>query len=172
MKQSNLHDWIQSVAPIGVVAGLLLVAYELNQNTQQLYGEGIRGVHIGYRTQAVSELETDIHSLMVKSFEDPEGLTAEEILKLNTYYILIYDTYLEWENMYEIGSIRYSGVENFRGEIDVLFSSRFGRAWYASNRSWLPPKFVEILDQELDGRPIQDAPPTVEAIRAQLKRLE
>jgi len=169
MNISQINNWVQIVAALGVIAGLLLVAYELNQNTKQLYGASIQGIHAAYRSQALIEIESNIHELYVKSFESPDELSTEEILKLDTYYVLIIDQYEEWENMYEIGAVRYSGAENLVNVVDKYFAGRFGRAWYSANRYWLKASIIEVLDRELADIPIQEQPPRAEQIRSRLR---
>jgi len=168
-KQSRISDWLQIGTSLGVIAGLLLVAYELNQNTRQSYGESIRGIHDGTRVRYMAEIETNIPNLYIKAFENPDELSAEEIQRLSSYLQLIIDTYIEWENMYELGIVRYSGAEAIAAEVNLHFASRFGRAWLAANRFWIKSSIVEVLDRELEAIPVLESPPEIDAIKSNLQ---
>jgi hypothetical protein len=172
MDTMKFGEWLQIIASLGVIAGLILVAYELEQNRQHAIGESIIGANNATRSRYVTEVESDISQAYIKSYTSPDDLTDEEIFRLNAYLSFVIEQYGEWEALYEVGVLRYSGVESMDDDIRLFLTSRFGRAWYEVNRDWLSsdyPKIVQKLDQELKVRPVRQSPPVVEAIRSRLQ---
>jgi hypothetical protein len=168
---AKISDWVQIVASLGVIAGLLLVAYELNQDRSHAIGASIVSGNDATRLRYVTEIESGIADSFIKSFKSPDDLSDEEIFRLNSYLAFIVEQYGEWEALYEVGVLRYSGAENMDEDIRLRFTGRYGRAWYAAHRSWVAstyPKIAEKLDRELESRPIMESPPDIEAVRSQL----
>ena len=78
MNNQKIASWLQIMANIGIVAGLLLVGVQLKQNsdllkTQLLYEESDRLINI--ETQVVGE---NAAAVWAKSITDPKSLTLEE----------------------------------------------------------------------------------------------
>ena len=167
MNSVRLNDWIQIIAAIGVIGGLLLVAYELRQNTQHVIGETVRELYSEYRSIIRSEYESEIAALEVKCIERPEDLTDTEILEISAYLTVIVGFYDQHYDLYELGVVRSSGLDGLKSEVDFVLASKFGRAWFAENREWMQPEVALIIDQELKLLPIRTVAP-VESIKSKL----
>ena len=174
MRNSRWIDGMQLFASVGVLVGLLLVFYEIRQNNELAKADSVRELLVSWQQIAFSEYETDIVEIYVKSVEDPENLTSSEIGKLSAWLTVVMNQYVLTFSMYKrnLGYSYGGGVnspeDELLGGFEYYFGSRFGRSWYVDNRGWIDPEIVEILDREMEARPVQSGVSYVERIRSRL----
>ena len=87
MKTSSVSDWFQIAASIGVLAGLLLVGYELNRNEAINMGN-LSYQHPGKYAESVRCIvagENPVGSLM-RACVNPTELTDEDYFVLDALY--------------------------------------------------------------------------------------
>ena len=113
MRKSRWIDGLQFFASLGVLAGLILVAYEIRQNNDLAQADAVRAMLVGWQQIAISEYETDIVSIYIKSIEDPENLTPAEIGKMSAWLTVVVNQYMLTFSMDErdLGS-NYGDVYN------------------------------------------------------------
>ena len=101
----RVNSWLSLIASVGILAGLVLVAMELNQNTDQL-----RLQLVFQTTQKLFDNNRDLLGdnpapTISKSITNPEDLTYEEFLIANVFVL---NGLNEWEDrflIYEEGLI-------------------------------------------------------------------
>ena len=153
---------------------MILVAYEIRQNSDLAEADSVRAMLVGWQQIAFSEYETDIVEIYVKSTEDPENLTPAEIGKMSAWLTVIMNQYMLTFSMYErnlgynYGGLINSPEDELLGAFEYYFGNRFGRSWYVENRGWIDSEIVEILDREMEARPVQSGASYVERIRSRL----
>lgn len=130
---SKLNERLQIAAAISIVASLLLVGVQLNQNsellkTQLLYEESNRMMTIEYQFFGEDPAE-----VWAKSIEDPENLTLAEQRVLEA---LLWNVIEQWRATRMLAELGLLEEEEWRprveGEADFYFGNRYGRAWWAS----------------------------------------
>ena len=151
MKASNASDWFQIVASIGVLAGLLLVGYELNRN---------EGINMGnLANQSLENMqnhhlviggENPVGSLM-RACLNSDGLSEEDYFVLDALY------------SFRTADIRKMEVLRLRGDYDIsdsidgvarhhaseIASTIAGRAWLEANMSEIPVGMQPHVETEL-----------------------
>ena len=167
MQESRHNDRLQIIAAVGVIVGLLFVAFEIRESNRIAKGESIRSIQDAFLSIYQEQYTSDIHDLFVKSIEDPENLTPAEILKLDSYLATIIEVYQRWWRMNDLGLSDFDGLDDLSRQVDYYFSSQFGRAWFDQNRSWMRPATEETIDQKLSELPIRTVPPRVEELQSQ-----
>ena len=86
MNRKDLNWWLSILANVGVLAGLVFVGYEVQQNTSQLRSEGSRSI-----TEMVNDLNVGPYSdphlaeVLLKGSEDRESLNAVEQSQFDRY---------------------------------------------------------------------------------------
>ena len=122
----------------------------------------------------MSEYETDIVNLYVKSIEEPENLTPAEMGKMSAWLTVVMNQYMLTFAMYDRGlgyssaGVDYNPEDELKKAFDYYFGSRFGRAWYLENRDWIDLQVVEIMDREMEARPVESGASYLERIRSRL----
>ncbi len=174
MQISRLNVGLQLFASIAVLAGLILVAFEIRQNNDLAEADAVRAMLVGWLEIAISEYETDITNLHIKSLEEPENLTPSEIGKMSAWLTTVMNQYMLTFAMYDhglgysSGGVAYNPVDELTNSFEYYFGGRFGRAWYLENRYWIDSQVVEVLDREMKARPIESGASYVERIKSRL----
>ena len=144
----RLSEWLQLVAAVGVIAGLMLVAYELRQNQEltraQLNSETLAAMENLSRSRQQEPLARAI----AKTHEAPLELTPAERVMLDGYYVESFQTIIR-----EFTFIR-SGL--YEDELDFYIAvfarnvllTEYGKLWWADTRSTsvLPKELVSRVD--------------------------
>ena len=110
MSSAKLNNWLNIVAAIGVIAGLVLVAYELNQNTKLAHAEYYRDNYRMWMDVSAVEIESDINDVFIRSIVDPESLAPRDLLDLNSWYILVLSIYDNAAREQEAGIVTATNI--------------------------------------------------------------
>jgi len=172
MQTSKVNDHLQIVASLAVLLGLVLVGLEMRQNNQLAEAESVRELVLSWNTISTSALESDISQLRLKSFSNPDELTDEEISQLNDWLWMIWNLMVAEASMdlrglgylESLGTFEEQLAKNFR----FFYGDRFGRAWYLAHRDILLPRFVEVIDKEIEAMEGNPAAGYVERIKENL----
>ena len=153
MNSSKIGDWIQILASLGVLIGLFAVAYELRQNSVFAQIEHSRENHRNWMQVSYLEIETDIFDSLVRSIEDPENLSAEDMFKLSAWMqmnmsILVYGDTANQAGVAASTSLMSEGAARY------FFSSKFSRQWFAGNKAWLGKRQVDIISRVIESTPV------------------
>lgn len=158
---SKLNDWFQALAALGVLAGLVLVAYELNQSTSVAKAEHSRETFLAWIDIASMEMEGELAKVVIKSYEQPDQLTAEELYNLNAWLIGVTSVYVYGNDAMQLGvSTEFSIIDEPYAR--YLFGSRFARHWFERNKSWLGTDNVEVINRVIQDSPVMTEWPRLE----------
>jgi hypothetical protein len=160
MRTPRISDGLQIAGFIGVIAGLLLVAYEVRQANNIAKAESIRSMYDGFDTLAISGYSTDIYELYVKAQENPDDLSAAESMRVVDWLTASLQQFDKQLVMERLGLMPFDAINSLLTQFDFYFGNQFSRDWYSNNaRNWLEPELVEAIDSEMAVRPILREPP-------------
>jgi hypothetical protein len=125
----STRDIVEATGTISVVAGLLLVAYQINQATSIASAQARAEYSAGWRSVDSTRQSENFAEVLAKSIYYPNELTPGEILELDAYYIGILDQIQSAKANWEAG-IRTS---HWQVTVDFLAQSYFGNEF---SRSW------------------------------------
>ena len=174
MRKRNWIDGLETLTSVSILAGLILVAYEVRQNNDFAEADAVRAMSTGWDQIYSSIYETDIASIHAKSIEDPQNLTSAEILKMGAWLSLIVNQYslefsMDNRNLgYDYSDVTSGTEQSLVGSFDYFFGNRFARSWYLENRFWIETGIVEIMDREYAARPIQSGASYIERMKSRL----
>ncbi|NIP50839.1 MAG: hypothetical protein GWN81_02380 [Phycisphaerae bacterium] len=166
MTNPKNRDWFQISGLLGVIAGLVLVAYEAHQANKFAEAEAIRGAGQQFRDIQVESFAGDIFEIYVKSFENPADLTDAELLRLDSWLTLMVSYWNGRVIMEKRGLMAPGAVQRFDALYDYMFGNASSVAWYSRNRGWLEPELVEIIDRRIIDPPSRSKAPLVEVLRS------
>jgi hypothetical protein len=149
MNQTRLRDWLEIVGIFSVVAGLILVAFQINQSSFLVRAE--LGSNAYDRMVSVDQtfIDANFAEVWAKSYEQPEDLTFAEMIQLEGYLTSLLD-YLESEKwLYDL--------DIYEGSIDLLIpyfvgpiiGNRFATAWWAETKSIFDRDLADKIDQQI-----------------------
>ena len=124
-----MNEWVNVGAAISVLAGLLLVAYELRQNNELAKAETVRALWELDSELRQLELQSDILPLLRTSVDEPSPLTDEEIDRLDTYLALAMQNQLSVATMrdtYGLAAAEATIEVQAADIVDSFVLSRFG----------------------------------------------
>jgi hypothetical protein len=150
MKKIDLAQTITILANVGVIAGIVFLALELNQNSNQLALElewQINDRIIQNNRSLMGENPTPI---FVKSVTAPEDLTFEEFTVAGA---LVFNFLSTWEDRYFLYQAGLADEEDWKGyiddDIDLTLGYRFAQVFWEESKGFFEPEFVEYVDMKL-----------------------
>ena len=171
MQISKVNEWLQLVASIGVLIGIILVAQEIRQNNELAELTTWNNLYQGWEVISMSEYESDIHELFVKSIENPEDLSTVDMMKLGSSLTAIVLAYGQNSTAYFDYGLTDDPTEDFIFAAQQYFSGRFARSWFVENKPWLEvyiPEMTEVIGREIEATPVETSYGLVERIRSRL----
>ena len=150
MKTNRLNEWFQIAAAIGVIAGLVLVAYELRISNRLGYEQAEAASIDNFRLITELTLSTDAAELFVRAYEGDQ-LTRVEAVKfnelLNAYLGALY---YEWV-ITETGTLAYSGGFGafYQRTIQYYLGSEAAHRQWDVDRVSCDPAFAIEIDNAL-----------------------
>jgi len=155
MNTTKLNDWLQIVASLAVLVGLLVVVQELRQNNSLAKAERNSDIYAEWNDIYRFEIENDLLLLLQRSVEHPAELSDSEILRLAGHYTLIINAYMLQASLQYRFDLAYD-VEKYVFDIAWYLNSPIGREWLAQNEEWVSeePELFSALKSELAATPI------------------
>lgn len=148
MKTQDLNDWLQLVAAVAVIGGLILVAAELRQNQDlaraQLNSDSLAALE----QMALSRQNEPLARALAKSYETPEEVTVYEALIIDGYYRQLFDMLVR-ENAFVQRGI-YDDQRQILARIVAgnILSSEFGRIWWDMSKPGLSSSLTAMVDEQ------------------------
>ena len=149
MDSTKLSDFFQLLASIGVLVGLLVVAYELRQNKVFAEAEYSQASYDKWMQVASMEIETDIGEIFIKSIEDPDSLSKPEKFKLNAWLLQAITVYDNGDRALELG-VATPTAEMAEEDARYYFASEYSRQWFEANRYWIRPNVAETISRVIE----------------------
>lgn len=120
----------ETTGVISVVAGLLLVAYQINQATRIASAQARAEYSAGWRSVDSTRQSDNFAEVLAKSIFHPDELTPSEILELDAYYIGILDQIESAKANWEAGirSSHWQVTVDF--VVPTYFGNEFARSWW------------------------------------------
>ncbi len=146
----RVNSWLSLIASVGILAGLVLVAIELNQNTNQL-----RLQLVFQTTQKLFDNNRDLLGdnptpAIAKYITNPDDLTYEEFLIANAYVLNLLN---EWEDRFFVYQAGLISDRDWKRHIDEnvgwTLGNRFAQKYWQITKSAFEPEFAQYIDQAL-----------------------
>ena len=149
MNLDNLNKWLMLAANLGVIAGILFLAYEVRQNSDALISASRQGL-----------LEADL-AILDNYYDYPEvyGLATNSddmdptALRQEIHYISILRAReFAWQQ-YRRGLVDEETFLSYLAPAISLFSTETGRQYFERSRYSGDPEFMEYLTSRLTMPP-------------------
>jgi hypothetical protein len=86
VKIAQANEYLQTLATIGAIVGLLVVGYEIRQSNVLATQQTKSQYWTNWVEMSTSFVDTDIYELLVKAEREPKNLALAEQLRLEDYY--------------------------------------------------------------------------------------
>ena len=164
---SKLGQWLQVGANIGILAGLVLVALQIQQNS-----ELTRAALFSQHQEAWSNIDRSLQSeefsvTLAKADAEPEGLTDAEMLEMHGYLYSHMEQFLRLYLLHQQGIFKAHPEVMMGYRVPRIFGNRFGAAWWAENKGNFNSEIVQMIDSSIND--IGIAGYQLDRIRARLR---
>jgi hypothetical protein len=153
MDQVKSRDWLQIAGNFSVVAGLILVAYQINQSAHFVRAElGMQGTE-RYLMADQIVADTGFAEVWARSYENPEDLTLADMIQLEAYLTSLLGN-LDGDNwLWELQIYEGTVDENIPHIGNILGGNKFAMSWWDEFKTDYAPEIVSKLDQHLANQP-------------------
>ena len=153
MNEARMNHWLQILANVGIVVGLLLVGFQIKQNsdllkTQLLYDESRRIVDF-----EMQMLGDDPARVWAKSMTDPQELTLEE-QRVMEASLWIYAEHIRATRL--LSQLGLLDDEEWRARVQAesafYYGNSYGLGWwknYSDGNSSLPQDLIDEVNERL-----------------------
>ena len=146
---------VEAAGVLSVVAGLLLVAYQINQANNFASAQARAEFSAGWRSVDSTRQSDNFGEVLAKSIYHPYELTPGEILELDAYYTGVLDQIQSAKANWEAG-VRSS---HWQVTVDFLapayFGNEFSRTWWNFSKVGYArgegEKFVATIDAAIEA---------------------
>ena len=173
MNTAKMSDWLQIAAAVGVIIGLVLVAYELRQSNRIAWEQASADALERWDRVAEFEFQSETAELLLRVHAGEE-LSREETIKLNAYYDVALNTILHEYRLYKTRTLDLpQGFEHaYNRLIQFYLGSQHGRRrWEVMKNEW-QPEFVGVIDRALASHNQRNLIGELDYIRGASDRLD
>jgi len=153
MSYQRLDRWVQIVGALGIVAGLVLVALELNQSRRLVRAELGSG-SMAYRQTLLTSVQGEgLAAALAQAIENTAGLSVEQQVILDAWYDDVMGQVLRQRYLLRLGVFE-DPLEPFaRIQARSYFGNGYAQAWWQRNRDNYPQDLVAIMAPVIDALP-------------------
>ncbi len=132
MDSSKIGKWLQIVGNLGLIAGLVLVAVQINQNTEMTRAQMLSEGWINAASNYYARAGENPASAIARAHTDPDRLTHEDMVVLDALITA------EWMLVNRVEALSSMGYEVFPIEtmarvfVGQQLGNPFGMAWWKS----------------------------------------
>jgi hypothetical protein len=152
MNRENRRDVFEAVGMIAIIASLMFLAIEINQNTNALHGQSRQSVLEAAQSELFLLVE---HPEIALSVIKDGPLTAEENVKLDAYLAATLRAREYAWLQYQDGAI---DEEQWKAEgfviRSILNADRVREWWDKIGRTGTSPKFADFVDSKIVNEPV------------------
>jgi len=157
VNSSRLNSTLTHLGNLGVLAGIVLVAVQINQNSALVEAQLESDEAAAWVEIDASKQGENFSDVLAKAIERPEDLTLSEMVALDGYLYSYLDQLWRREQLYAIG-LGNDLEDEIRDSIRDFFGNRFAQAWWAETKFKFGSDFIQTFERVLsEVSPDQDA---------------
>jgi hypothetical protein len=144
MQTESLNRWLSLGANIGVILGLVMVAFQIRQDVELTKVQLFSDATSSRKEWNQAMLGSDPMTVVMKSIESPSNLTLAELHVMDAYLVGAVNELRRLEMLEAAGlnvNVEVEGLHHF------FFGSKFAKAWYEEFRDpdYLPYYYDEQI---------------------------
>ena len=150
MNTSKFNNWLQIAANLGILIGLILVGFQMRQNSELLGAELVfteNQRNIDYARVLAGENPSSVFAKHLTNLED---LNFQEQIEIDAFYYLYFEN---WRSMHYLASIGLTGDEwkiRINDDVHWLLDNPYGKARWESGQDILPPEVIDYVNNALE----------------------
>ena len=151
MNMTKINPWLNLAANVGVIAGLVLVAVQINQNSEITRAQIANDYFLADMNLELKMMGEDPASSWVKAVYTPDEITEQDAVILDRYFNYGVVQILRLQEMNELGL----APDDWEDRVDYLswhLGNEVGRRWWAYSKSGWPEDKAKHIDGLLESR--------------------
>ena len=154
MNTGKFNNWLQIAANLGILIGLILVGFQMRQNSELLRAElaFMESQRLIDGAQALAGENPS--SVFAKHLTNLEDLSLQEQIEIEAFY---YTHFENWRSMHILASIGILEDEwkiRIDNDAQWLLGNPYGRARWESAQNFQPQEVVDYVNNLLERKPI------------------
>ncbi len=148
MDTDKVNRRLTLAANVGVLGGLVLVAFQINQYTQITKAQMTNDYFLADMQLELAMMGDDPASSWTKAVYTPNDLTNEDAAVVDRYFNYGMVQVQRLQKMYDLGLVD----EDWKDRIGYLgwhLGNEVGRRWWAFSKETLPDDLVQTVDEIL-----------------------
>ena len=149
MDSDRINRWLTLLANVGVIAGLVLVAVQINQNTQITKAQIANDYFLADMELELAMMGENPSHSWNKAVYTPDELTSEDAVILDRYFNYGLVQIGRLEEMDKMGMAH----EGWQDRMDYLgwhLGNEVGRRWWEAVKDGYPEEFAKRVDAILE----------------------
>jgi hypothetical protein len=157
MKHIDYKGWLQVSANVAILAGVVLVIFQLQQNADLLELQILKQEADSYIAGELMMIGENYADMWQKMLEEPENLNLAELRAIESH-LWAHDI-VRWRNLYELHSRGLLDEDAWKriisDDLEYELAHPYGRAWWEDIKDNidLPRELVEFVDDGLAKAP-------------------
>ena len=152
MKLDRLNQWLSLVANFGVIAGFILVAYQLNLNTESIRLRNAMDLNRDTSAAEIAYMGETTHVAFANAIFRPADMTDEQMGQVWAYLNIAMNSTLNTWIAYESG---FATKDDWEGALRIAsnyLAFKVGQIyWKHTKEGYFPPEFVASIDAALSN---------------------
>lgn len=130
MNTERVGNWIQILGNLGLIAGLVLVAVQIQQNTSATEAQMLSEAIAARNEFQMAIVGEDAAEALAKAVDDPTNLTTEELIVLKNLQMANFMHRVRNELMTELGYSEPIDSRDSYATVYEYLGNSFGMAWW------------------------------------------
>ena len=148
MDTDRINRGLTLAANVGVLGGLILVAFQINQNTEITKAQIANDYYLADMQLELAMMGDDPASSWTKAVYTPNDLTNEDAAVVDRYFNYGLVQIQRLQKMHELG-LADEDWENRIGYLGWHLGNEVGRRWWAYSKEGYSDDFVQTVDEVL-----------------------
>jgi hypothetical protein len=151
----NLTSWLQITANVGILGGLVLVGFQLNQNSEILQAQMMSAESRSVIDQEMQIIGEEGAAAWVAAMSDPTNVSPEHHRIMEAIF---WSAVESWRHIEELDNLDLAEVDprtRVSEEASWYFGNTYGRAWWNTRRddSAISDELKNIVDESIKNSP-------------------
>ena len=151
MNMTKINPWLNFAANVGVIAGLILVAVQINQNTEITKAQIANDYFLADMNLELAMMGDDPAGSWVKAVYAPDEISQLDAVILDRYFNYGVVQIQRLQEMHELGL----APDDWQERVDYLswhLGNEVGRRWWNYSKQGWPEDMVQYIDSILERR--------------------
>ena len=148
METNKVHKWLTLAANIAVLGGLILLAYQINQNIEITKAQLTNDYYLADMQFELAMMGDEPVKSWIKAVYTPDQISREDAAIIDRYFNFGLVQLNRLRRMHQVGLVD----DDWVGGIDYLrwhLGNEVGRRWWSHFKAVYPEDFVHMVDKAL-----------------------